>query len=229
MILSERLELIKGMVPNGAKVCDVGTDHGYLPAALYLSGEVAGVIATDIREKPLQNAKNNLVKLHAEGVQLRLCDGLEAVSANEADTVIIAGMGGEVIAGILSRAPWVKNKEVTLILQAMTSCEALREYLCENGFVIEKEPALTENGKVYSVILARFCGAKQKQDPEFSFIGKIDLNTSAGREYALKQYRRLSGCVKSLAGIEGQEEQYNKYKKAAEGIQRLLTEETNGV
>ena len=227
------------MVPKGAKVCDVGTDHGYLPAALYLSGEVSSVIATDIHKKPLQNAENNLKKLHAEGVQLRLCDGLEAVSDNEVDTVIIAGMGGEVIAGILERAPWVKKDGITLILQAMTSAEALRDYLLAQGFVIHKEPTLVENNKVYSVILARFCGVVQNKTPEYSFIGEIDIKTQTGSIYALKQYKRLNGCVQSLAGIKEQKEQYEKYKSAADGIARLISEnglnalgtaeETNGI
>ena len=58
--LSRRLKVISGLIKTGGSVCDVGTDHGYLPAFLYLSGDFTSVTATDLREKPLLNAKKNL-------------------------------------------------------------------------------------------------------------------------------------------------------------------------
>ena len=100
--LSARLSVVAEFVKSGSSVCDVGTDHGYLPAFLYLSGKCKLVTATDIKEKPLKNAQNNLKKLGADGVSLILCDGLAGVDRSIADTVIIAGMGGEVISGIIA-------------------------------------------------------------------------------------------------------------------------------
>ena len=106
--LSLRLSTIASLVPKGAFVCDVGTDHGFLPIFLMESGKARGVIATDINEKPLKKAKENLKKTGTEGITLRLCDGLSGIKKGDADTVIIAGMGGEVISGILER-----GKEIT--------------------------------------------------------------------------------------------------------------------
>ena len=226
--LSERLELIRTLVPQNASVCDVGTDHGYLPAALIKSGKVRSVIATDLREKPLENAASNLKRFGIENVSLRLCDGLSAVGPDEADTVIIAGMGGEVIAGIMERAPWLKNSKVTLILQAMTSCEALRDYLAQNGFAIENEITLKENGKVYSVILSRFDGVVREISYVYRYIGGIRYITSSDKAYIDKQYHRLYECAKSLEGIETQREKYQEYKIAVDEMRRLM-EETNGV
>lgn len=228
IILSERLKLIKSLVPQGSAVCDVGTDHGYLPAALMKSGTAKSVIATDIREKPLNNARENLERLGVLGVDLRLCDGLADVRADEADTVIIAGMGGEVIAGIISRASWLCNKNVTLILQAMTSCEVLREYLAGNGFAIEKEITLTENGKVYSVILARYDGKKRVVSSAHKYIGEIKFCSPSDRVYIEKQYRRLNECAISLEGIAEQKERFLEYKTAADEILRIM-EEANGI
>lgn len=228
IILSERLRLIETLVPDGAAVCDVGTDHAYLPAALIMGGRVRSVIATDLREKPLLNAKENLSRLGIDGVQLRLCDGLSAVGREEADTVIIAGMGGEVIAGIISRALWLCDKSVTLILQAMTSCEALRDYLAGNGFAIEKEITLTENGKVYSVIVARYDGKMRDISPVYRYIGGIKYESCSDKAYIEKQYKRLNDCAVSLEGVEGQEERCKEYKTAADGILRLM-EDADGI
>lgn len=220
--LSERLALLMSFIPQNAAVCDVGTDHGYLPAALISSGRVRSVIATDIREKPLANAAKNLERMGVSGVELRRCDGLAAVCRDEADTVVIAGMGGEVIAGILERAPWVKDNAVTLILQAMTSCEALRDFLADEGFGIETEQTLSENGKVYSVIVARFDGIKRNIALEYRYVGGIKCNTKADRDYIIKQYRRVRSCAESLEGISGQEEKYLENKAAAEAMLRLM-------
>lgn len=228
IILSERLRLIEKLVPEGAAVCDVGTDHAYLPASLVRGGRVRSVIATDLREKPLQNARENLSRLGINGVELRLCDGLAAVGREETDTVIIAGMGGEVIAGIISRAPWLCDSTVTLILQAMTSCEALRDYLAENGFVIEQEPTLTENGKVYSVIVARYDGKAREISPVYRYVGGIRYESPSNKAYIEKQYRRLNACAVSLEGVDGQRDRYQEYKTAAEGILRLM-EDANGI
>lgn len=220
--LSERLQLIASLVEKGARICDVGTDHGYLPIALLKSGRVSYAIATDIREKPLESARNNACKSGENRIDLRLCDGLCDVKSGEVDTVIIAGMGGEVIAGILDRCDWVKNTCVKLILQPMTSAEALRDYLAENGFAIKVEVALEENGHIYSVISACFDGTIREIDPAYRYIGKITAETPQGMAYIKKQYTRLFNCAKSLENLDFKHEEYLKYKSAAEKLGQML-------
>ena len=68
--LSDRLSLIMSFIPKGVSVCDVGTDHGYLPAALYLSGGFLSITATDISHSPIENAKKNFNKLGIKDVNL---------------------------------------------------------------------------------------------------------------------------------------------------------------
>ena len=114
--LSSRLSAAADFVEQGSSVCDVGTDHGYLPAFLYLSGKCKRVTATDIREKPLKNAQKNLEKLGVQDVKLILCDGLDGIDRQIADTVIITGMGGDVISGIIDRAEFLRDDTVSLIL-----------------------------------------------------------------------------------------------------------------
>ena len=101
--LSNRLQAIFDLVPTSAKVCDVGTDHAYLPIALSKSQKAKTIIACDVNESPLKKAQENLDKAKVKNVDLRLSDGLSKVSENEADTVIIAGMGGLLMCSILER------------------------------------------------------------------------------------------------------------------------------
>jgi len=222
--LSERLMLAASMVPDGAMVCDVGTDHGYLAAALYKSGRVKSVIATDINEKPLAHAQESLKRLNAEGVSLRLCDGLAAVNRNEVDTVIILGMGGEVIAGILSRAEWLKNEDTTLILQPMTSAWLLREYLYKNGFSIINEPTLKEKGKVYSVMQVKFDGKERSTDMLSTTVGKIEAVSDSDILYLKKQYIRCNQCAIKLQNIEEKRQEYIEYSATALKIKSILEE-----
>lgn len=226
--ISERLRLIASFVPDNALVCDVGTDHGYLAAALYKSGRVKGVIATDIKEKPLLHAKESIKRLGAEGVILRLCDGLEGVGSNEADTIIVAGMGGEVIAGILSRAPWLKDSSKTLILQPMTSAWELRTYLFKNGFYIETEKTLIENNKVYSVMLVRFDGVIRKTDLFSCCVGKIKGDTYSDIEYLKKQYKRCNICAIKLENIKEKQKEYEEYLELSNKLKEILGD-NNGI
>ena len=222
--LSRRLEVIASLIPQGAKVCDVGTDHGYLPIYLLKSGKASKVIATDIRLKPLNTAKSNIEKFGVGNIELRLCDGLEAVSSTEADTVIIAGMGGEVISGIIERCVWAKDTHKTFILQPMTSPEILRSFLFSSGFEILFEKPLEDNGKIYSVITAVFSGKPYRYKAYELFTGKISADTDEGFKYIKKQYNRCSECAESLKSITSKTEEYTYYQSISDALNELLQE-----
>lgn len=224
MAQSLRLKLIASLVPKGARVCDIGTDHALLPIYLIENNIAEFVIATDIRPLPLENAKRNVAASGLTGIELRLCDGLSAVKKDEVDTVIIAGIGGEVISGIISRAALIRNQPYPLlILQPTTSAEALRRYLYENGFEIKTETALKENGKLYSVITARFTGKVKKMPEHFYYIGMVDPKTEDGYLYIQKQYIRLKKCADALINIPEKQAEYLHYKKLSDDTFRILT------
>ena len=223
MPLGLRLKLIASLVPDGARVCDIGTDHAYLPIELIKSGKAISVIATDIREKPLENARKNIQKSGVTEIDLRLCDGLSAVEKSETDSVIIAGMGGEVISGIISRAKWLKEKPYTLlILQPTTSPEDLRRFLITNCFEITSDTAISENGKLYSVMTAVFTGNKISVPEYFYYVGKVDPKTEDGFLYIQKQYRRVKACADALYGIPEKKTEYQHFKELSDRIGRLL-------
>lgn len=222
MELSKRLSLIAAMINEGSTVCDVGTDHGYLPAFLYLSGKCSSVCATDINEKPLTSARTNLERLGAQNVKLILCDGLAGVTRKDADTVIIAGMGGEVISGIISRAEFLRDDTVSLVLQPTTAAKELRQFLAQNGFVIERETALEENGKIYSIMCVRFSGASYDITDIQSLIGILTPNNDEAIAYIKKQYRIAQKCADQLKHATNRQDEYNYYLDLSERLKNIF-------
>ena len=220
--LSKRLSLIAQFVKEGSSVCDVGTDHGYLPAFLYLSNRAKSVIATDINEKPLQSARKNLDRLGADGVRLFLCDGLSDVENEDIDTVIIAGMGGEVISGIIDRALFLRKNDITLILQPTTAAKELRLFLAQKGFAIEKEQALQENGKIYSIMRARFTGNEYTLTDVQSLIGILKPVDDDSIAYVEKQYRIAKKCADQLKSADNKQNEYKYYLKLSEDLKNIL-------
>ena len=154
--LSPRLRMAADLVPAGARLADVGTDHAYLPAALLLEGKIPWAVAADLRRGPLDRARATVRTYGLTGrVAFRLCDGLTGIRPDEVDAVAIAGMGGETIAAILQAAPWVRERDVPLILQPMSSMPDLRTWLQDNGFRIETERLAREGDALYTARLVR--------------------------------------------------------------------------
>lgn len=154
--LSPRLRMVGELVPAGARLADVGTDHAYLPAVLILEEKIPRAVAADLRRGPLDRARATVREYGlTERVAFRLCDGLTGIRSDEVDAVAIAGMGGETIAAILSAAPWVREGDVPLILQPMSSMPDLRGWLRENGFRIETERLAREGEMLYTALLVR--------------------------------------------------------------------------
>lgn len=159
--ISERLLCCASLVPAGARVADIGCDHGYLGIWLLAQEKAEYVCACDLREKPLEKARDN-ARIYATEDRMRffVADGLASVDPKTVDTIVCAGMGGDNIAGILQAAPWVRDPGYTLILQPQTSGNDLRRYLGEQGFAIEKETLVRDGGFLYFTLVARFGGGQ---------------------------------------------------------------------
>lgn len=223
MALSERLSLIASLVPSGARVCDIGTDHGYLAIELMASGKASSVIAADIGEKPLLNARKNILASGLLGITLRRCDGFSAIEPEEFDTAVIAGMGGEVISGILERdIKKLSHKNKTLLLCPTTSPEFLRKFLSNNGFTVTEEYPVFENRKLYSVMKTVWTGVPTAMEEAFFYLGKISPKTEAGRLYIKKQQERCFKCMSALKENPQEKERYEYYRNLFEGISRYL-------
>ena len=182
MVLSKRLQCIADFVDKGSIAADVGTDHGYIPIWLIENGICAHVAASDIHAQPLEKARENAA---AHGVSDRIrfirCPGLEAYSSTDADTIIIAGMGGETMIDILSSAPWAIEK--TLVLQPQTKISELRKWLWENGYNSVDAHLVADAGRIYQVWKVK-AGTKKLDENELY----IDRHIIEHKDVLLHEY-----------------------------------------
>lgn len=150
--LTKRLEAIKNHISVGANVIDVGTDHGYIPVYLAVNDMAESIIAADINSGPLSKARE-LAKENdvTDKMSFVLTDGLKGIEPG-ADTIIIAGMGGETIISILEAAPWVQKNGVKLILQPQSKISDLTLWLAENGFAVRSCELVYEREKYYIIM-----------------------------------------------------------------------------
>ena len=202
--MNKRLLAIAALIRDGKGLVDVGTDHGYLPAHLALNGYHGTLFALDIREGPLAAAKRTAAEAGlSERIRFLLCDGLRLCPPEEIDTIVIAGMGGDLIVKILDEAEWCMDARYRLILQPMTKAEVLRYWLVNNGFSIVSETLTEDGGIVYQIIETCFGGETALTDAEL-FVGKRSLC----REQALyngqieKLYMRFERAVEGMRGRE---------------------------
>ena len=115
--VSARLECCAGLVPQGARAADIGADHGYLGISLLLHGRAEFVHASELREQPLRRAMENALRFGvADRMRFSRADGLDAIDPDEVDTIVCAGMGGDLIAQILDRCRWVRDPRYTCLL-----------------------------------------------------------------------------------------------------------------
>ncbi|MBC8533651.1 class I SAM-dependent methyltransferase [Yeguia hominis] len=213
---------------RGVPLADIGTDHAYLPVYLAVRGEIPAAIAADLREGPLESAKRTIARFHVESiVTARLSDGLAAIQPQEAEDIVIAGMGGELIAQILSKAPWLKAGGKRLVLQPMTTPEALRRFLRENGFAVRREEAVAAGGKYYTVLCAEYDPAAVDTSDLYPYIGALDGAAAENRGYLKTCLHRLEARIAGLSHAGRNAEAEEQKKLAAQIAARMKGEETD--
>lgn len=182
---------------KGDFAADVGTDHGHLPVYLVSEGICRSALACDINELPLASARANVSKAGlSDRISCYLSDGLDSVPDEGITDVIIAGMGGELIADIISRAGWIKERRVNLVLQPMTKWDHLRRYLYDNCFCVTSEIPCREGKFVYSVMQAAYTGARPDYpcDLRYLYCGLVTRDSNEGLEYLKRQASRLEAA-----------------------------------
>ena len=154
--LSARLACVASLVPAGARVADIGSDHAYLPAALVLDGKIDFAIAGEVVKGPYENAVHEIKDHQLKGQVIpRLADGLAAIEpADKVDTITIAGMGGSLIASILEKGKDKLTEIKRLVLQPNVGESQLREWLMNNHYQIMTEKIIEEDNHIYEIIVA---------------------------------------------------------------------------
>ncbi len=151
--LSKRLKAAADFVSEGSRVADIGTDHGFLPIYLIQTGRCRQAIAMDIRKGPLMRAQEHIAAAGLEAViRTRLSDGMQELQAGEADSIVIAGMGGLTALHILEGAKHLEKDVKELILEPQSDIAKVRKYVREHKMYIDKEDLVYESGKFYPVL-----------------------------------------------------------------------------
>ncbi len=200
IILSKRLSAAAVCIRRGAVLADIGTDHAYLPIYAVASGAAARAIAADINKKPLDCAAANIEKYAlSDKIECVLTSGFKGLDGYGITDAVIAGMGGELIASIVTDADFIRHLGFRLIIQPMTMPDAARRALFACGFSVTDEYTLAEDGKLYTVICADYTGKVLSDADEFMLLyGELAArkfeNDAVRREYFAREaakYRRI--------------------------------------
>ena len=153
MELSKRLQAVADLVTPGYTIADVGTDHAYIPIYLVEKEIVPKAVAMDINKGPLDRAAEHIKEHKLEGkIQTRLSNGLRHLHKEEVDTVILAGMGGNLMMNILNEDMDKTNCLKECILQPQSEVAKVRTFLLEKGFLLIKEDMVWDDGKYYPMM-----------------------------------------------------------------------------
>ena len=198
--LDGRLSSVAMLVREGALLADVGTDHAYLPLFLLRTGRIRGAVCSDINEGPLESARQNAREAGLlDRCRFLLTDGAAELEGLGVSDVAIAGMGGELIADIIERAPFLRDENIRLILQPMSRQAHLRRYLALSGFEIFREEYSHSAGKFYLTVGARFCGVGRELDATEAELGLLCRGgevSDAARGYLRARARALEKAVR---------------------------------
>lgn len=206
--LSKRMSAVADMVTTGNIVADVGTDHGYVPIALIQQGRIPRAIAMDVNKGPLKRAQEHISMCQLEDyIETRLSDGVEALSVGEVDSILIAGMGGDLVIHILDEGLAVCRNVKELILQPQSELAKVRQYLREHLFQIVDEDMIIEDGKYYPMMKV----VPVEEDNFWRFLpeetilpcdmyGPLLLKNGnpSLRKYLVKQHKQLNKILKEL-------------------------------
>jgi tRNA (adenine22-N1)-methyltransferase len=183
--LSRRLAALADWVPEGARFADIGTDHALLPVFLAGAGKVGSAIAGDVNAGPVEAARRQVEEAGlTERVSVRQGDGLSVLKPGEADTVCIAGMGGGLIVRLLAEAGDRLDGVRTLVLSPHVAEDAVRRWLAGNGYLLDRELLVEEDGVIYTLIRA-----EREPDPA----------RAARRNAELYDAGVLAPCVRSVS------------------------------
>ena len=201
MILSPRLQAIANLIKPCRCIADIGTDHAYLPVWLCLNGRCDTAIAGDINQGPLERAAATVERFHlGDRISLRLGSGVEPLAPKEADTIVIAGMGGLLIGELLKARPEVFAGAKQILLQPMSSIPELREALYQIGYTICQEILVPEEEKLYHILSVE---KKPETNPRtiVDFILGRDLCDARPPYFSEYLQREKARLAKKLAGL----------------------------
>ncbi len=232
MQLSKRMQRLASLVTEENRLADIGTDHAYIPIFLVQQKKTKYAFAMDINPGPLSRAREHI---EASGlatyIETRLSDGLDKLEADEADTVLIAGMGGRLMIHILDGGAHCLDTVKELILQPQSDIEEVRRWLYQHHYHIITEDIVLEDGKYYPMMKAVH-GLDEKFSEEELYYGRTSQQRSKEILLSYLQKKECEGKkIQEILLANGQERsvRMKELKKDQKRIRRIVKELTKRI
>lgn len=224
-MLDERLSCCAEFVRQGRVMADIGTDHAYLPIDLVTRGICPAAIACDLRSGPLACARENIESAGLQNkIRTVLADGLSGLDRESAEDIVIAGMGGHLIVSILQATPWIRDPAKHLVLQPMSDAPALRQWLCENGFLISRERAVQSGRHLYCIMSVFYDGQARTASAAFCRVGVMPQGGATERRYIEREILRLQEKLQGMQRAKEPPEDPKKISEVIGELQRALSQ-----
>jgi len=176
--LSKRLKEIADYVPDDVKIVDIGCDHALLDIYLYKNRKNIKIIASDVNKNALGQAKKNIIKYGLEDIiETRISNGLDNISKDEIDAVVISGMGAHTIVGILHMNRKKLINVNNIIVQSNNHIDFLRKRIVELDYYIESEKLVKDNCIIYTII--SFKKGKKRYNKQEVYFGPYLLKENS--------------------------------------------------
>lgn len=186
----DRLRAAADYVRQGAVFADIGTDHAILPVFLCQQKRLAKAYAADVADGPVAAAREHIREAGlSDKITVIKADGLSGMDGLGLTDIALCGMGGELIAAILEKAPFLQRRGVRLILQPMTRPAFLRRYLAGVGFSVTGEKTVLAKGRLYFCLCADYTGAPYPITRLKAELGTEDAAVIAADAHFLSLFR----------------------------------------
>lgn len=222
MPLSKRLACIFQMIEPCQCLCDIGTDHAHIPNEVISQGVAKKAIASDVRKGPCEVARKNIAAHgFSNQIEVRMGSGFATIQPGECDCAVIAGMGGNLMLELFREAGELPKTIKQIVVQPQNALERVRRFFNEEGYTIQKEKLVYDEGKFYTVFSVTYTGKKQKVERIYEYIGKylITQKDPLLEAYLEKEIQRLE---RILTQTEQEEAIWliGEYRKIKEKISR---------
>lgn len=189
--MKEIYSLVRAMSDRGA--CDVGTDHAHIPIELVQTGKLPFAIATDISLPSAKKGEKNIAENGlSDKIKTYCANGTLGVPLDGIGDIIIAGMGGELIAEIIFADERLKSPDLHFVLQPMTKQDELRVLLSENGYTIEKESCIPDGERIYFIMSVYYTGVSKALSVQDRLLGVNTEPSETLIKYATELKNRLA-------------------------------------
>ena len=197
----DRLEQIVDLIEFEECLADVGCDHGYVGLELFKTGKIKKLIATDISADCLEKS-NRLFADKPYDYSGRVGDGLRPIANAEADAVVIAGMGGDLIAKIITENPEKTKSLKKFIIQPMTEPDKVRKTFYDLGFTRTHDLIVKEKNHYYFVMVFELLDTRDQAEEDYTYTKLLQAHPLF-QDYIKHEIKKRKNIIRQIKTNSG--------------------------